>query len=826
MPRWYDDGIRIQLAVSESGDFVSLGTRTEFPFVSGGAGVPAGWTAQASNGGAVGDVNWTTANGRFSMSNISGTVSHVNSIYGIYRDFPVTYGKRYVLWVQARTMENKAGGRWQYLYQFNGTGPTYGLQRTTLQDWDQLAVYMLPTDPATTFIRVYLRNWYYIPAGETERFDWGMQWQVPALVEYNSTYPEPVWHDVTCDVQSLAVAYGRSKFTGRFEVATAAIGVRNVDGEFTYQNVHPWGLRPGRFVKVTVTGPNPPTIYNTFYGLIDSIADSFPIDGKNVATLNCIDTSSLLSNQTVPTASAEDSSALSGYRFRGILDTIAWHPGKRSFDDGVYYQQGVFQNGRTIRDELGIGADSEGAYLWCDRTGNLTFHDRNFLNTSTRTGYVQAELVAECPTFIDEVKFIFPGVVGNSFSLDYDTSYDFATTVDVRARVSIDNVNNTNRQSIASQQGRWDFRVLNGARRMEFTNGASFATSTVDFPYGSGVRCWVRVNYNRANGTVQFYVNPDSEARPVIWTQLGATVSITGTMASNTNPIILGNLVGGFPQAFGGRLYEIELFNSSAALFRLRPSYVPGSAGALQMTIPLGNTVSPGKVINVNQTGTNVIVQVDPTIEPYRLVPVDNIPDASNPAVQHLKALETDWSRDRVVNDVQIANTGGAATQAVDHESQRKYGPRTYQRLDFVNDNAHPEYNIERTNDFMAGWTESMLRVDRVTFRPDPDTYAWVLSMFLLDLVRVRYQHPVEGWGFAVATHIQGYVHVLNMQGWETTLNLDQPVSFVFWDTPPNQETGWDTDYWDVGIWDNADPSAAYWTSGQVWTDSNSKWSA
>lgn len=825
-PRWYDDGIRVNLSVSESGDFVSLGTRTEYPFVAGGGGIPSGWTQYLGGGAASGDVNWTTANGRFSISNISASNSHANLVYGVYRDIPVTYGKRYVLWVQARTMESKGGGRWQFLYQFNGTGPAYGMQRTTLQDWDQIACYMLPTDPGTTFIRIHLRNYYYVPPGQTERFDWGMQWQLPAMVEYNSTYPEPVWHDVTCDVQSLQVAYGRSKFTGRFEVASCQIGVKNTDGEFTYQNVHPWGLRPGRFVKVTVTGPNPPTIYNAFYGLIDSITDSFPINGKTNAVLNCIDTSSLLSNQTVPTASAEDSSALSGLRFRGILDTMAWHPGKRSFDDGVYYQQGVFQNGRTIRDELGIGADSEGALFWCDRTGNLVFHDRNYLDNSTRASFVQAELVAICPDYIDEVKFVFPGVTGNAMVLDYESGYAFGTTVDVRARVSINNVASGSRQTIASQDNRWDFRVVNGSRRMEYTNTVAFATSTVDFPYGNGVPCWVRVLHNRANGTVQFFVNPDSESRPVVWTQLGTTVSITGSMPAVTTPIRIGNILAGFPQSFGGRLYEIELFDATTALLRLRPSYVPGSAGATQLTIPLSNVVSPGKVIDVLQTGTNVIVQVDPSVTPYRLIPVDNIPNGSSPAIQHLKELQTDWSRDRVINDVQIANVGGSATQSVDHESQKAYGPRTYQRLDFVNDNAHPEYNLERTNDFMVGWTESMLRVNQVTFRPDTDTYGWVLSMFLMDLVRVRYQHPVEGWGFAVATHIQGYVHRLNMGGWETTLNLDQPVSFVFWDTPPNDSAGWDIDFWDDGIWDNDDPNATYWTSGQVWSDSQSKWSA
>ena len=825
MPKWYDDGVRVQLSVSTAGDFVALGTRTEYPFVNSGGGIPVGWIYYTGNGAATGDVNWTCANGRFSVSNASTTSSNVNKIYGIWRQFPVTYGKRYVLWVQTRTMENKAGGKWNVYYQFNNTGPMYGLSGVTGSEFEQIACYMLPTDSSVTSITVYLRNYYTIPVGENERFDWGMQWQLPALVTFDSTYPEPTWKDVTCDVQSFNVAYGRSKFTGRFEVASAQIGVTNVDGEFTYQSVHPWGLRPGRFVKVTVTGPNPPTIYNQFYGLIDSIQDSFPIDGKNTAILNCIDTSSLLSTQTVPTISSLSDVQYSGLRFRGILDNVAWHPGKRTFDQGVYYQQGVFQSGRTIRDELGITADSEGAYFWTDRMGVLTYYDRNYLTNTTRASYVQADLMAECPTFIDEVKFIFPGVQGNSMVLDYENAYAFNTTVDIRARVSIDDIANTNRQTLATQDSRWDFRLLNGARRMEFNNGVSSATSTVDFPYANGVICWVRCVYNRANGTVDFYVNPDQDNPPITWTRLGTQVTITGTMPTNTNPIRIGNVLTGFVQAFAGRLYDILLYDSTTPLFRLRPSYVPGTVANTQITIPLSNVISPGKVVNIAQTSTNVIIQHDTDIEPYHLIPVDNVPNGANPAIQHIKALETDWSRDRVVNDVQIANVGGSATQRVDHDSQQKYGPRTYQRFDFVNDNAHPEYNDQRTDDFMVGWTDSILRVNQVTFRPDPSTYGWALSMFLMDLVRVRYQHPTEGWGFAIATHIQGYVHSLTLGGWETTLNLDQPISFVYWNTPPDAAIGWDVSLWDQGIWDSGDKNAAYWTSGQVWTDSNTKWS-
>src|SRR4051812_35034425 len=133
MPKWYDDGVRVKAYVSESGDYVSLGNRTEYPFSAGGGGIPAGWTQYVIAPAVTSDVNWTTANGRFSISNASTTVHHSSLYYGIYRDFPVTVGKTYIANVQARTMEGKwRVSRW-VRYFWNGTTDAWGQRKNTEQ---------------------------------------------------------------------------------------------------------------------------------------------------------------------------------------------------------------------------------------------------------------------------------------------------------------------------------------------------------------------------------------------------------------------------------------------------------------------------------------------------------------------------------------------------------------------------------------------------------------------------------------------------------------------------------------------------------------------
>ena len=96
--------------------------------------------------------------------------------------------------------------------------------------------------------------------------------------------------------------------------------------------------------------------------------------------------------------------------------------------------------------------------------------------------------------------------------------------------------------------------------------------------------------------------------------------------------------------------------------------------------------------------------------------------------------LITDWSRERVVNILSLANQGGVAALYEDDASQKKYGPYTHQRHDFVNSNAHPEYLDTRAVDFMDGYAEAVLRVNSVAFRPKDKTWPWLATLCLVEL--------------------------------------------------------------------------------------------
>lgn len=606
MSSWLDDGLKLIIEASTAGDFVKLGTATEYPFVAGGSGYPTGWNQWLSNSagpppGLATDVSWTTSYGRFSIGNI-GTDVHSPKLYGIYRDFPTTPGKRYLVQVQARTTDGRSSAI-RYVKFGNLSATVYYSQVWTYDDWEQVSLYTGVWGYTT--LRVWLYAAPYDAAGSGHApadANWGIQFQNVTIIEQEASYPTPTWKEITCDIHNLTTHYGRDKFLNRYDVATAQIDLFNNDGEYMY-GLSDW-LRPGRFIRIRIQKPtgNP---WSHYYGIIDSVSNGFTLDGRAVVTLACIDTSSLLSNMTVPTYSDQFDTFLSGARFRNLLFASGWHPQFEFNDPGLYTQQAILANGRSVRDELGLIADSEGGMFYCNRTGVLEYRDRSFYAASPTINTVQAELLAT--------------------------------------------------------------------------------------PY-------------------------------------------------KTN-------------------------------------------------LPL----------------------------------TDGVPNDANMEIIPLRSISTEWSRDRVINTVTMANQGGTAIITQNYDSQTKYGPRTYQRLDLLNDNTHPEYLTERTSDVMTGYTDAILRVNSVSFVPSPINDAWQFAIvaFLGHMVRVRYEHPTEGWGFAVVSYIQGITHSFTTHEWTVTLTLDQPRAFNFW---RSSDTGWDIATWDVVLWDEFGNEAAYWNSGEKWNDPNTRW--
>jgi len=826
---WLDD-LTVKAYVTTSGDYVSLGTRTEYPFTSGGTyGVPLGWTPFDDAGTTPDQVNRSVGLGRFNISNVSTTDPHTNWKWGAYRDFPVTVGKRYLFQVQARSMDGKSlQGAARYVsYRLLPSTSQPGAFGMALADWEQFSFPMGTILAGTTAIRLQLQS---IATDDSRGIppdaNWGIQFQNVAIIEQEATYPEPTWEEISCDIRNLQTRFGRDKFLNRYDVATCSISVLNNAGKFTYK---PNGtLRPGRFIKLVVVEKSNGTEHPYYYGLIDNMNDAYGLDGNAYSVINCIDVSSLLSNGTVPTADFDSTRYLSGARFQRLLNAAGWKSQSYQLvDPGVYIQQPVLANGRTVRDELGLIADSEGGYFYCDRQGQLVYHDRNWDDSEIIN--VNAELLAMCPDPppdpIYGFKFQFPKVDGNNLSLP--STYQLPTgDIDVRVRVmhdAMDFVGSSGAQTYVSRQG--TLSLYRQYSRITLEWAGYSRNNPSDIPYGNNQPHWIRATRKQSNGEFHFYYAPDSDTEPTTWVDAG--VAGTGVAWVAPTHVALPLYVGqGYSAStrrpFGGRFFRLIIRNGIGGAIWLDMS--DDNVNAAGQTSFLGTT---GQTWTVTQVAPAVIVQDDIYYPPGTgMPPVDSIPDLPDIPVIEIRELQPEWSRDRVVNDLSLANQGGGAFTTVNPESQKKYGPRSYQRLDFLNDNSHTEYLAERSQDYMDGYTEAILRVNTVQFRPNKDSYKFALDVFLNYLVRVRYQHPAGGWGFAVVSHVQGVEHSHSLTDWVVTLNLDNPEEFTYWETPDPVGTGWDLGGWDDDIWDGAaDPNTyAYWDAKYPWSSSVSKW--
>jgi hypothetical protein len=603
---WADDGAKVHIYLSTDGDYVDIGTRTEYPFESGGPnGTPLGW--QSFNDGVVTDVSRSVQLNRFNIGIASGVTPVIGKYYGAYRDYTISDGRTYIMRVQARQTEGRDLSNRNFVFTiYNGGGTQVGQGQSlwpAQSDWEDITLYVIAPTLART-LRVYLEGG---ARDTTNAPNWGVQYQGFSVTDMDPTQPAPTWKEVTCDASGFRTRYGRDKVQNRYEIGSLQIAIQNDDGDWTYQNPHPFGLRPGRFIKATVTKPGGTVELPMFYGIVDSLGDSYTIDGHSYKNVQCVDISSLLSNSTVPTTWSENTEQNTSTRIYVLLVSSGWIRTEYDYDGGLWMQQTPRSNGRTVRDEISLSAESEGGYLWTNRSGRIVYHNRDWKPTRTTT--VQAELLAT--------------------------------------------------------------------------------------PY-------------------------------------------------------------------------------------------------CQPPLPI----------------------------------VDAIPTIWSAPIVELQSIQTDWLRSRVINVLMLANQGGNAATYRDNVSTKKYGPITYQRTDFLNSNAHPEYIDQRAADFMTGFNEAILRVNQVTFRPDVNSYDWVTQLWMQDLVRVRYelQRPDGSmWGWAMVTHVQGIEHAFSVNDWQVTLNLDGIEAFNFWQTSVADE-GWDIDSWDAAYWDGG--GIAKWSSGDNWNDPNSFWGA
>ena len=381
---WRDDGVDVLVDISTDGDVIPKTTTATYLFLSSSGGIATGWTQYLANGAVATDANFTVTNNGQSISNAL-TTGQPNRQYGVQRDFPIVFGNRYVIGFDVRTMENKVETMFEcHAYSINAAGTVLAEVNATIQvrttgEWMKC---VLTTEPLTlnfghsgaTGIRVVIHGRYNL----TDQVYWGYQFANFWITEVDMAATVALqWRRVTCDVKGVTIRYGRARFNERFDVATCAITVDNTDGEYAYRNPHPFNLRPGRFVRVLAQYKS--VSYPLYWGIIDSLIDGYALDGRATTTINCVDLTTLGSAVPVPTARGSPDGVTGAYmggRIKALLAVTNVLPAYWQIQQGVWGFQPPLSNARTIRDEIGVSADSENGLFYANRSGVLCYDDR------------------------------------------------------------------------------------------------------------------------------------------------------------------------------------------------------------------------------------------------------------------------------------------------------------------------------------------------------------------------------------------------------------------------------------------------------------------
>lgn len=398
-----EDGVEVFVDLSTAGDLIPPQTTTAYPFLSSSGGIATGWTQYLASGAVATDANWTVTNNGQCISNALTTHWLTNAQYGIQRDFPAVANHRYVIGIDVRTMENKSplifeAHAWTLnaagvvIREVNGYVLVYsesGWQKCQLFT-EQLTINN--GHSGVTGLRVLFKVWRNVGV---DQINYGAQFSNAWITDVDVQGQTPLaWRDIHCDVKELAIRYGRSRFTERYDVASCSLVVDNTDGEYAYRDPHPFNLRPGRYVRVRAFYKS--NLYPLYFGIIDSIVDGYGLDGRAITTFHLVDPSSLGANIPVPFMAGDPSNiggAYMGARVMQLIGLIGYLT-YAAVDAGVFGFQKIQSSGRTARDEIGLCADSENGLFFADRAGVLTYLDRNTRTYPTTSKQATAQIVA------------------------------------------------------------------------------------------------------------------------------------------------------------------------------------------------------------------------------------------------------------------------------------------------------------------------------------------------------------------------------------------------------------------------------------------------
>lgn len=203
----------------------------------------------------------------------------------------------------------------------------------------------------------------------------------------NTTYPlgGQIFYDVTDKVKSISTRRGKNRQLDEFDAGLANVVFENNDRTFDpeYINSPYYGqIIPKRAIRISSGG-------NRLYtGVIDDWNLLYDPGGSSEASAAASDAFTLFNTQTLSAGTA--TAQKTGARLNAILNLpdVNWPQQERDIDAGTTdLGADVFAEDTNVLQYMRTVANSEPGNLFIDKTGRVTFTDRNPNSNNTVIGF-------------------------------------------------------------------------------------------------------------------------------------------------------------------------------------------------------------------------------------------------------------------------------------------------------------------------------------------------------------------------------------------------------------------------------------------------------
>lgn len=607
---------------------------------------------------------------------------------------------------------------------------------------------------------------------------WGIGlWDQSAWASVDGLY-----EDISEYVMGVEIERGFERWGDRPLAGRLTVELDNTDGRFTPDaGAEPfdYSFRPGRKMRVLAyPDPEAEGAVALITARVDESQDVAADAGADIVA-NAVATDALAELGAIdPPAGSATGVQRSDQRVTAALDNVSWPADQRAIDVGLVDVQSSTLAGTPL-EEIMRAAEAEGGLAYADAENRIVFRWRNWLVGGIEPTMEPYALAVEASEPLAYWRMSGAAADADETGNGHDLTWNGgpATQQDgVRSDDEAVSLDQTNDYATVASEAALELAQDMTIEMWVRPHDSSGSDQAIITCRGASTPLY-EIYRNPSDQAYTFYPGASAGVGEGLgtgfpaneWTHLVVTVRWTltsRTILGYVNGVLQGGATRPFQPGAETRAINIGRRATAADL------YFDGDISELAIY---------DRVLSADEILSHYQAQEAPNVRSTEIQGYigygDDVPDPSVPSSE-LVGVEWSYETARVENDVQLARTGGSAQQAQDINSQIRYGRRSYQFFDLINNTDTDVAFLAARR--LASNRDLRRRIESVTLaaNADPDNDDLNRLFYTLqigDLVSVKVQ-TLHGWSFEGLGHVFGIKHRITPDDWEVTYRIDDSL--------------------------------------------------